>query len=61
MFDSVFDGRQSADNALVVGDLFVGVERDVEVDLVVVLLGGSSQWVGQCYGEHILGPAHACP
>jgi hypothetical protein len=29
----VFDGRQSADNALVVCDLLVTVQRDVEVDL----------------------------
>jgi hypothetical protein len=29
----IVDGRQRADDALVVGHLLVGVERDVEVDL----------------------------
>ena len=33
MLASVLDGRQRADNALVVGDLFVRVQRDVEVNL----------------------------
>jgi len=32
--DSVLDCGKSADYALVVGDVLVGVERDVEVDLV---------------------------
>jgi hypothetical protein len=31
--DGVLDGRDGADDALGVGDLLVGVERDVEVDL----------------------------
>ena len=31
--DGVLDGGKSADNALVVGDLLVGVQRNVEVDL----------------------------
>lgn len=37
--DSIFDGGDCADDALVVGDLFVGVERDVEVDLCGAELG----------------------
>lgn len=31
--DGILDGRQSADNALWVGDVLVLIERDVEVDL----------------------------
>jgi hypothetical protein len=34
----VFDGRECADDALVVCDLLVTVEGDVEVDLVSTLL-----------------------
>jgi hypothetical protein len=34
----VFDGRECADDALVVCDLLVTVEGDVEVDLVCALL-----------------------
>lgn len=33
MVDSVFDCRQGTDNALIVGDMLIRVERDVEVDL----------------------------
>lgn len=33
MVAGVFDGGKCADNALVVCDFLVGVERDVEVDL----------------------------
>ena len=33
MVNSVFDGRNSTDDALIVGDLLLGVLRDVEVDL----------------------------
>jgi len=29
----ILDGGEGADDALVVGDLLVGIERDVEVDL----------------------------
>jgi hypothetical protein len=38
IFAGVFDGRECADDALVVCDLLVTVERDVEVDLVCALL-----------------------
>jgi len=34
IIDSVLDCGKGADNALVVGDVLVGVERDVKVDLV---------------------------
>lgn len=34
--DGVLDGRDGTGNALVVGDVLVGVERDVEVDLYMV-------------------------
>jgi hypothetical protein len=40
--DGVLDGRDGADNALGVGDLLVGVERDVEVDLVSISASGRS-------------------
>jgi hypothetical protein len=40
--DGVLDGRDGADNALGVGDLLVGVERDVEIDLVSILASGMS-------------------
>jgi hypothetical protein len=33
----IFDGGESADDALVVRDLLVGVEGDVEVDLDIVV------------------------
>lgn len=33
MVASVFDGGKGTDDALVVGDVLFGVERDVEVDL----------------------------
>ena len=33
VFDGILDGRKGADDALVVGDLFVLVQGDVEVDL----------------------------
>ncbi len=33
MFAGVFDGGKGADDALIVGDVLVGVERDVEVNL----------------------------
>jgi hypothetical protein len=35
--DGVFDGGDGADDALVVSDFLVGVEGDVEVDLVVMV------------------------
>jgi hypothetical protein len=38
MLEGVLDGGESTDNSLVVGDVLVGVERDVEVDLGGVLL-----------------------
>lgn len=31
--EGILDGGQGTDDALVVGDLLVGVERDIEVDL----------------------------
>jgi hypothetical protein len=31
--NGILDGGQSTDNALVVGDVLVRIERDVEVDL----------------------------
>lgn len=36
--EGIFDGGDGADDALVVGDVLVGVEGDVEVDLGVVLV-----------------------
>ena len=33
--DGILDGRDRAGDSLVVGDLLVGVEGDVEVDLLV--------------------------
>lgn len=33
MLEGVFDGGEGADDALVVGDVLVGVQGDVEVDL----------------------------
>lgn len=36
MVKSIFDCGQSTDDTLVVGDVFVGVERDVKVDLIIV-------------------------
>lgn len=35
ILDGVFDGGEGTDDTLVVGDLLVGVEGDVEVDLAV--------------------------
>jgi len=35
MFGGVFDGREGADDALVVGYVLARVKRDVEVDLRV--------------------------
>lgn len=40
--DSVLDGRDGTGNALIVGDVLVGVERDVEVDLYTV--SKSDKW-----------------
>jgi len=37
--DGVLDGRDGTGNTLVVGDVLVGVERDVEVDLYMVSRG----------------------
>lgn len=36
ILNGVLDGRQSTDDTLIVGDLLVGIERNVEVDLLVV-------------------------
>ena len=33
MFASIFDGREGADDTLVIGDVLLLVERDIEVDL----------------------------
>ena len=33
MFDRVFDGGKGPNNALVICDLFIGVKRNIEVDL----------------------------
>jgi hypothetical protein len=38
ILEGVLDGGEGTDNSLVVGDVLVGVERDVEVDLRGVLL-----------------------
>jgi len=35
MLGGVFDGREGADDALVIGYMLVRVEGDVEVDLVI--------------------------
>jgi hypothetical protein len=34
--NSVFDGGESADDALVISDVLICVERDIEVDLSLV-------------------------
>jgi len=33
ILNGILDGRQSTDDTLVVGDVLVGIEGDVEVDL----------------------------
>jgi len=45
MVGSVLDGRQSSDDSLIVGDLGIGffVQWDVEVDLDILSMLGSSQ------------------
>lgn len=36
LFEGIFDGWEGADDALVVCDFLVGVEGDVEVDLLYI-------------------------
>jgi hypothetical protein len=53
IFEGVLDGGEGTDNSLVVGDVLVGVERDVEVDLGGVLL--VLKMAGYCIVEGLMG------
>lgn len=44
IINGVFNRGESADDALVVGDFLVGVEGDVEVNLLSELVCGANHW-----------------
>jgi len=48
LFDGILDGGERADDALVVCDVLVGIEGDIEVDLI----GLRRQLPGRDIGEH---------
>ena len=57
--DGVLDGRDGTGNTLVIGDVLVGVERDVEVDLCI---WSARVWTGSLVPNgNIHGSRHACP
>lgn len=57
-FDGMLDGGEGTDDALVVGDVGIGVEGDVEVDLFAMLEIASS---GAGSSLDLRGRARACP
>jgi hypothetical protein len=57
----MFDGGKCADNALVVRDLLVAIERDVEVDLRNAVLAPLYSFGFEIVRLYILGLGRACP
>jgi hypothetical protein len=57
----MFDGWKCADNALVVRDLLVAIERDVEVDLRSAVLAPLYRFGIEIVRLYILGSGRACP
>jgi hypothetical protein len=57
----MFDGGKCADNALVVRDLLVAIERDVEVDLRSAVLAPLYRFGIENVRLYILGSGRACP
>lgn len=60
VLDGILDGGQRADDALVVGDVLVAVERDVEVDLEIHQYQLPRK-IKIEWGRDLHGRAHACP
>lgn len=61
VIDGIFDGGERADDALVVGDVLVGVERDVEVDLIAARTRQLSIDPGCTQGINLHEQGRACP